>query len=167
MTTDNKLILLGVISAAHGIRGDVLIKPYTEKPENLATLPVTDSNGNALVIKIIRNNKKNELICRIQNCTDRNHAEALKGTKLYCQREDLPEIEEEEFYIEDLRGLNVLDESEKIIGTISDVVNYGAGDIIEIKFEDGSSEMFPFTKELFPHIKKDYVVFARSNFLIK
>lgn len=167
MTTENKLILLGVISAAHGIRGDVLIKPYTEKPENLAKLRVTDSDGNVVAIKIIRNNKKNELICRIADCTDRNQAEDLKGTKLYCGREDLPEIAEEEFYIEDLRGLDVLDENEKTIGTISDVVNYGAGDIIEIKFEDGSAEMFPFTKELFPTVEKDHVVFARSNFLIR
>lgn len=167
MTTDNKLILLGVISAAHGIKGDVLIKPYTEKPENLAKLPVTDANGNILAIKIIRNNKKNDLICRVAGCTDRNQAEALKGTKLYCGREDLPEPTEEEFYIEDLRGLDVLDEHKKTIGKISDVVNYGAGDIIEIKFEDGSAEMFPFTKELFPIVEKDHVVFARSNFLIR
>lgn len=167
MPLDNKLILLGVISAAHGIKGDVLIKHYTEKPENLTRLRVTDLEGNVLAIKVIRNNKKNELICRIGDCSDRNHAEALKGTKLYCGREDLPEIEEEEFYIEDLRGLDVLDENEKTIGKISDAVNYGAGDIIEIKFEDGSAEMFPFTKELFPIVEKDHVVFARSNFLIR
>lgn len=164
---DKKLILIGVISSAHGIKGDILIKPYTEKPENLANLPIVDKNGESLSIKIIRINQKNELICKIQNCNDRNYAETLKGTKLYCSRDDLPTPPEEEFYVEDLRGLEVLDESGKAIGTILEVANYGAGDIIEIKFNDDTSEMFPFSKELFPTITKTHVVFAKSNFFIR
>ena len=51
----------------------------------------------------------------------------------------------------------------KKIGIIIDVANFGAGDIIEIRFNNDTEEMFPFTKEFFPEIGKDYVVFKNTN----
>jgi len=167
MTKEKKLILVGVISAAHGIKGNVLIKSYTESVENITKLPIIDKNNNPVQLKMIRETSKGDLVCMLAECKDRNQAEELKGTKLYCPREILPTPSDDEFYIEDMRGLKVLDESGEAIGTILEIANYGAGDIVEIKFNNDSSEMFPFSKELFPTIEKDHIVFAKSNFRIK
>ena len=162
MSKDEKLILVGVISTAHGIKGDLLIKSYTEIASNLAKLPLIDENKDPVKLKLIRTNK-NGIICRLSDCNDRNKAETLKGIKLYCLRKDFPTQIEEEFYIEDLRGLKIMDESDEFVGTVIEVANYGAGDIIEVKFNDDNCEMFPFTKELFPKITKDYMVLQRES----
>ena len=158
MPKAEKLILVGVISSAHGIKGDLLIKSYTDIATNLIKLPIINENNEIIQLKLIRKNTKGGIICKLLGCDTRNQAEALNGTKLYCLRKNFPEPDDEEFYIEDLRGLKVLDNSGKSIGTILELANYGAQDILEIKFNDESCEMFPFTKELFPTITKNHVI---------
>jgi 16S rRNA processing protein RimM len=160
MGQKEKLILIGVISAAHGIQGHVLVKSYSNPPENIDKLPLFDENNEPIELKVIRSNSKGLLVCSVVGSDDRNKAEELKGRKFYCHRKDFPAIDDEEFYIEDLLNLRVLNETGDEIGKIIEVVNYGAGDIIEIKFKNDSSEMFPFTKELFPIIEKDHIVFV-------
>jgi len=163
MTKQEKLILVGVISSANGIRGDVIVKSYTNPIENIMQLNVTDKNSSPVDLKLIRTNTKERLICSLPNCTDRTQAEAIKGTKLYCTRADLPEPDEEEFYFEDLKQMKVLNESGEEIGIVSNVGNFGAGDIIEVKFnDDQSEEMFPFTEEAFPKIENGYVTLSES-----
>ncbi|MDC0864394.1 ribosome maturation factor RimM [Rickettsiaceae bacterium] len=159
MTKEDKLILLGVISSAHGIKGNIVIKSFTDPKDNILKLPIIDDNRHRLKIKFLNSNAKDELICRLENCNDRNQAELLKGKMLYCLRQDLPVTEKEEFYFEDLINLPVLDTSNKEIGKVINVANYGAGDIIEIEFDDHRKQkMFPLTKKLFPHITEKYVV---------
>jgi 16S rRNA processing protein RimM len=167
MTKEEKLILVGVISAAHGIKGNVLIKSYTDPAVNIVSLPVLDKNHNIMRFKMIREASNGGVVCKLTDCNDRNQAELLKGTNIYCLREDLPKPLEDEFYIEDLRGLKVLNESGENIGTVLETANYGAGDIVEIKFNDDKCEMFPFTKELFPSIEKDHLIFVTPNLHIK
>jgi len=161
MTKPDNLILVGVISSANGIRGNVVVKSYTQPIENITQLKITDKNQNLVNLKLIRTNTNERLICSLVNSTDRTEAEALSGTKLYCTREDFPEADDEEFYFEDLKQMKVLNESGQEIGIISNVGNFGAGDIIEVRFNDDSSEeMFPFTDEMFPKIDDDYVTLS-------
>jgi len=167
MLKDTKLILVGVISAAHGIKGDIIVKSYTTPIENILDLKLfNDKNVNVLIKKI--RIMARGIICKYDNCHDRNQAEALIGTKLYCLRNELPKTDEEEFYFEDLKNLLVLDPNGKEIGIISGIFNFGAGDLIEVKFSNGSgTEIYPFTKEFFPEITKNHVVLAKSNLVIK
>ena len=157
---DNKLIMVGVISSAHGILGQVVVKSFTQPPENIVNLPVFDQDQNAIKLKMIRLQPNGNLICKLENCHTRTEAENLIKKSLYCFRSSLPEIlEENEFYIEDLQGLKVIDPQGNHIGNITNVANYGGGDIIEVQFiNNEKSEMLPFTKELFPEITKHHVV---------
>ncbi|MCP5369839.1 MAG: 16S rRNA processing protein RimM [Rickettsiaceae bacterium] len=160
------LILVGVINSAHGVRGEVIVKYFTTSSEQIFKYRIFDSFGNIIALRKVGITKKNHIICCLGNCTDRNQAEKFKGTKLFCSRDDLPAIDnEEEFYICDIKDLPVQDESGQIIGIVNEVVNYGAGDIIEIKFNDGQVLMFPFTKECFPVIEKDYIQINIKDFI--
>ena len=73
-------------------------------------------------------------------------------------RASLPKLEEDEFYIADLNHLPVLNQDHKEIGKIKNILNFGAGDIIEIEFLNQTTELLPFNKKFFPLITKDYVV---------
>lgn len=158
--TDANLILVGVINSAHGINGDVIIKSFTDPTSNIFNMRLIDGNQQSINIQAKRLDKKGNIICKINRCRSRNEAEEIKGQKLFCNRIDFPEIENKnEFYIHDIIGIDVLLENNKKIGVVQNILNYGAGDIIEIKFIDSNStEMFPFNKSFFPIIEKNYMI---------
>ncbi len=151
---DAQFVLLGRIAGAHGIRGDVLIKTFTEAPENIATYgPLTSMDGAARYDIRIRRVTPKGVIAGIKGITDRNGAEAIKGTELYVPREKLPEPDDGEIYHIDLIGLAAVDESGEAIGEIVNVANYGGGDLLELRLPGKrATELVPFTREHVPDV---------------
>jgi 16S rRNA processing protein RimM len=84
--------------------------------------------------------------------TDRNAAEALRGQSLYVPRDRLPATGEDEYYHEDLVGLAATAADGRELGKVVAVLNYGAGDILEIATGDGGSELVPFTRAAVPTV---------------
>ena len=147
-------ILLGRIAGAHGIRGEVLIKTFTEAPENVGAYgPLSDESGTRIFkLKSARATPKG-VVARLQGVDDRNGAEALKGIALYIERDRLPAAAEGEFYHADLIGLAAVDGDGKPIGEIVAVQNYGAGDLLEIRLAGSSkTELVPFTDAAVPEV---------------
>src|SRR5262245_1592560 len=102
-------ILLGRIAGAHGVRGEVLIKAFTERPEDIAAYgPLDDGTGRTFRIETARASPKG-VVARIAGIADRTAAEALKGAALYVDRDHLPAPAEGEFYHADLIGLTAVD----------------------------------------------------------
>ena len=134
-------ILLGRIAGAHGIRGEVLIKTFTEAPENIGAYgPLSDASGTrTFKIKSVRATPKG-VVARLAGVDDRNAAEALKGIELYVERARLPAAAEGEFYHADLIGLTAVDGDGKPIGEIVAVQNFGAGDLLEIRLAGSSQD---------------------------
>lgn len=151
-----KRILLGEITGAHGIRGEVLVRSYTGDPEAIADYgALTDEKGAApLTLKVLRMTPKGAIIARVRGVSDRNGAEALKGRKLYVARNAMPEPDDEDdFYYEDLIGLAVVDAQAKLVGEVVAVQNYGAGDLLEIRLvATGKTELVSFSKASVPQI---------------
>lgn len=149
----NDTVLLGHISGAHGIKGEVVIKSYAEVPENIAAYgSLSDEAGERVfVIQSLRSSKKG-LIARIEGVVDRDSAEALAGTKLYVGRSALPElIDEGAYYATDLIGLEAFDVGGVLVGHIVAIQNYGAGDLIEIRIEaTRETELLPFEERFIP-----------------
>ncbi len=133
-----RMILIGRIVAAHGIKGEVVIASRTARPEDVGAYgPVSDTEGNRqFVIQSARAASKG-VIARIEGVADRNTSEALKGTDLYVPRDRLPPPAEGEHYAGDLIGLEAFDTAGKRLGRIVDVPNYGAGDLLDIDPGDG------------------------------
>lgn len=150
--TDAK-ILLAQIGAPHGIKGEVRVKPFGE-PDMLDQYGKLETKeGKKFKIKRMRP-QKNMMVVKFEGVNTREEAEALNRVELFIDRAKLPELEEEdEFYIEDLIGMDVLDESGVQLGTVLAVPNFGAGDMLEIKPTNSSSTYYlPFTKEVVPEI---------------
>lgn len=144
-------VLVGVIAAAHGVRGLLRVKSFTAEPEGVAAYgPVTDESGQRLFRLSLAGKTKGGALVRIEGVESRDAAEALKGTRLYVERAALPEIQgEDEFYQADLVGLRVEARDGRSLGRVKAVLNYGAGDVLEIG--DGeASLLLPFTKAAVP-----------------
>jgi 16S rRNA processing protein RimM len=142
---------LGAIAGAHGVRGAVIVKPFTDDPEAIASYGQLSDETGQRTFKLTRTGKaKSGLVCKVEGVNDRDQAQALKGTRLYIERARLPETEEDEFYHADLIGLEAKDPNGTVLGRIKRVEDFGAGDLIELEVSDGETVFLPFTEEIFP-----------------
>ncbi|HLV83271.1 MAG TPA: ribosome maturation factor RimM [Devosia sp.] len=164
MTTQNtNRILLGQIGAAHGIKGAVRIAAHTEDPLAIGSYGPLDTDRADLSITIDKLRlHKNVVVAHIKGIADRNTAETLNGVKLYVDRSRLPEPDDaDDFYHADLIGLEARLQSGQIIGQVSALPNFGAGDLIEVRDPNsGDTFLYPFTKAVVPtiHIDQGYLV---------
>ncbi len=151
-------VLLGEITGAHGIRGEVIIRSYTAEPEGIAAYgPLHDQDRKKDFVIHVRRVTAKGTVASIEGVSDRTAAQALKGTKLYVDRSQLPPPEEGTYYHADLIGLSAFDPDGDLIGKVIAVANYGAGDILEIQLADSETktELIPLLEAFVPEIDVD------------
>jgi 16S rRNA processing protein RimM len=150
-----ELVLVGQFGAAHGIKGEVRLKSFTQEPQAIGRYgPLSDRHGaRAFTIASLRPLKDDLFVARLKGISTRAAAQALTGLELYVPRAALPPPEDEEFYFADLVGLVAADEAGETIGPVVQVLNYGAGDMLEIATRSGGETLLvPFTKAAVPHV---------------
>jgi 16S rRNA processing protein RimM len=140
-------VCVGAITGSHGVRGAVKLKSFMAAPEDIVGHgPVSDESGLRRFTLNLTGAAGDRLIARIDGVVDRAAAEALKGTQLFLPREALPAIEgEDEYYVEDLMGLQAELRDGSAYGEIVAVHDFGAGQVLEIAPANGPTVMFPFT----------------------
>lgn len=145
-------ICVAAFSAAHGVRGALRLKSFTDKADDVATYGALMSEDGQTVydITVVSHTGKGELIVKIAGVDSREAAEKLRGERLFVSRDVLPEAGDEEFYHADLIGLTAKTVSGKTLGTVRAVYNFGAGDMLEILPKEGAVSMVPFTREVVP-----------------
>ncbi len=155
-------VAVGVVVGAHGIRGQVKIKSFTTNPYDITAYgTILNKDGTRRFDLSIDAETKGTLIATLKGVKDRNAAELMRGTELFVAKDRIPEPEEDEFYYDDLIGLEVRAENGEVLGSISAVQNYGAGDVVEMKLAStNQKELYPFTKATFPslHIAEGYCI---------
>ena len=153
------LVLVGAITGAHGIRGEVKLRSFTADPAAIAAYsPLETARGARIEIAKLRP-QKDGFIAILKGVTDRNAAEALKGTELFVPRERLPEPEEDEVYVHDLIGLPVHLANGSLLGEIVDAADYGAGDLIDVKVEGRKDTvLIPFAAQYVLETAEDRIV---------
>ena len=150
------MIKIGLIAAAHGIRGEVKLRSFIQPPEAIfACGPLTDASGKKRFALTHKGGNEKAFIASIEDITDRNGAEGVKGTELYAPADKLPE-KKKGYYAHELVGLEARLADGSAYGRVTQLYNFGAGDIIEIEMANGKSEMFPLT-EAFVRREKDGV----------
>ena len=146
-----RMVCVAAVAAAHGVRGHLKLKTFTERPENAAAYgPLFAESGDPLFPIDVVSVSEGGLIVKAKGISDRTAAERLRGTRLYVPRGLLPATGEEEFYHEDLIGLTAVDQAGAVLGEVVAVQQFGAGDILEVRARDGSLLDFPFTKAVVP-----------------
>jgi 16S rRNA processing protein RimM len=149
-----RLVCLGQIGAAHGVRGEVRLHSFTGDPSAITNYgPLESEDGRVFEIETMRP-AKDHFVARISGVADRDAAEKLKNVKLYVPRERLPEPDEpDEFYHADLIGLAVLDRDGQKLGTVVAIHNFGAGNLVEVTPEaGGKTELLPFDETHVPMV---------------
>ena len=153
-----RLIEVGRVAGAFGVRGEVRITAYTEDPLALARYKrLRRQDGSAGLTILQARAEKGSIVGRVEEIATKEEADALRGLRLYVARDELPEPEEDEFYLADLIGMRVQNvqskEVQKSLGRVKSVQNFGAGDILEVEPEGGGRTWYlPFTREAVPEV---------------
>jgi 16S rRNA processing protein RimM len=148
-------ICVAQIGAAHGIRGEVKLRSFTEDPAAIAAYgPLETEDGTrTFEIEDLRP-AKDFFVARFVGIDDRDAAERLTNTRLYVPRDRLPPVEDDEtYYHADLVGLAAVTPEGAALGTVIAILNFGAGDVIEIKPDGGGEPLLvPFNDAAVPAV---------------
>ncbi len=147
-------ICVGKIIGAHGLRGLVLLRSFTEDPTSIESYPVIDAAGVSRAVTL-KTAMAEEFIAEVQGVSSREQAEAMRGQQLFVLRDKLPALGQREYYLSDLVGLRADDQTGQACGTVLAVHDYGAGTLLEIKLPDGRTAMLPFSDVFVPMVEID------------
>lgn len=136
-------IALAAVAGAHGVKGELRLKLFTESSQNLSRYDKLYVGGAQRRLLSIRDAGKTA-VAHFDGIADRSAAEALRGSLIEVDRSSLPPLEEGEYYHADLIGLAAADREGNPVGTVVGVENYGAGDLLEIEGEGGRRSLIPF-----------------------
>jgi 16S rRNA processing protein RimM len=149
---DGKLICIGAVAGAHGVRGLVRIKSFTERPEAVAAYgPVADDRGRSYCIEV-KGPAKGGVLAALTGVSDRDAAEALRGRRLYVPREAMPPPDADEYYHADLIGLAAVREDGRALGEVVAVHEHGSAPVLEVRLSEAESRLIPFTREAVPEV---------------
>ena len=148
-------VLLGIVAAPHGVRGLVRIRSFTEDPMAIACYgELSNETGSRRYRVEALSTAKGAVLARIEGVADRTAAEAIRGLRLYVERERLPATGEREWYEADLIGLSAVGRDGRDWGKVLAFHDFGAGLAMEVSGGEASrsSVMLPFNDEAVPEI---------------
>lgn len=151
--TDQK-VCVGAIAGAYGVTGEVRLKSYCAEPTDIANYaPLTTEDGSRSFTVSLTRAIKNGLAVRLSGVTTKEEADALKAVQLFVPRDALPSLPDDEYYHSDLIGMQVLDTGGTALGAVVNVLNHGAGDLLEIKTAGQSDTvLMPFSLAVVPTV---------------
>ena len=140
---------IGVITEPHGVHGELKVYPTTDDAAHLKKVKeyyMNTSEGMELFHLQGMKLQNDRIILKFKEITDRDMAEKLRKKELFVDRAHAVPLNEDEYYISDLEGLNVYENDEKI-GTLAEVLRTGANDVYRIERTDGSEVLLPAIKQ--------------------
>lgn len=140
-----KKIKIGKIVNAVALKGEVKVYPYSE-PSRYKELTDIYVEEKIHRIQNVRY-QGNTVVLKLSGIDDRNGAENAKEKYIYIMEDDLPELPEGTYYIRDLIGMRVIDETGEHLGNVKDIIQNAAQDLYEIERTNGKLLLLPGVKE--------------------
>jgi 16S rRNA processing protein RimM len=132
-------LAVGVITGAHGIRGEITIEPYTDFPEERFAEGESVLIGQNMEVADIVSSRphKGRVLVHFGHIVDRDEAEALRGEWIYIPESEAIELEADTYFIHQIIGLRVQTTEGEILGTIQNVLFTGANEVYVVQPRDG------------------------------
>lgn len=144
------MLQVGVITQTHGVRGEVKVFPTTDDVNRFKKLKqvILDTGKETMPLEI-QNVKffKQFVILKFKGIDNINDIEKYKRCSLYVTREHAVALEEDEYFIADMIGMEVCTEDGNIFGTLKDVIETGANDVYVIENAEHGEVLVPAIKE--------------------
>ena len=134
---------VGVITATHGVKGEVKIFPTTDDPARFKKLKhvILDTGREDLVLKIEGVKFANKLvILKFKGLDNIDDVMKFRQKSLYVERKDAVALEADEYFIADLIGVSVYEEDGSFVGELTDVISTGANDVYVVETDKENAE---------------------------
>ena len=147
----DKLIIIGKITGAHGVRGELKVFPLTDDPRRFLKLKecfICGQNFEKPEAKTCQNARldRGNVLVRFEDIGDRDKAELIKGRFIAVTRDNAVKLKKDNYFITDLKGLNVIDGDKGDLGKVIDCFETGSQFTLEIKRDKKKNLMIPFVK---------------------
>ena len=152
----NNLVLIGKILTSHGLNGNVKVESYCEEPQDIFSYNICSKNGESMPCKQVgKTSNPNIFLVKFDKINSIDEAKEYKNFELFIKREDLEDLNDNQFYVNDLIGMKVVADNKE--GIVDSSYNYGAGDVIEVKWNDGKMESIPFNDNYIKNIENNTI----------
>lgn len=152
------LLQVGAITQPHGVHGEVKVFPTTNDVRRFKKLKEvildTGKEKKTLEIEGVKFFKQYAIL-KFKGFDSINDIEKYKGKPLLVTRENAVKLGRDEYFIADLTGLAVYDDQDQYLGVLTNVIETGANDVYEVKFEDGRQVLFPAIKQCILNVDMD------------
>jgi 16S rRNA processing protein RimM len=155
-------LCVGVITQAHSLRGEVVVKSFLDDDELVEKgLVLLTADDKDLTVSTVRKSNKGLLI-KFDEIKGRTDAEKSRKTYLYLSHEEFPQEEDDEIYYFELKEFEVIDEANNLLGKVSDAFDNGANTVLEVKLANPVEKedkkitkvLIPFTQDMILEINK-------------
>ncbi len=147
-------LVVGRVVKAHGVTGELVVEVRTDDPDERFApgnrLRARSKNGpeHTYVVDSAREHS-GRLLLRLTGVTDRNGAEAVRGTVFLVDSDQLPPIgDPDEFYDHQLEGLRVVTSHGQLVGNVAEVLHTAAGELLSVTTEAGAEVLVPFVSAI-------------------
>ncbi len=146
----------GRIVGTHGVHGELRLEPWCDSPQFLQKFQTLYWEKDKAPVRVLSSRvHKNLLLVTLEGVTALEQADTLRGRVLCFRREDAP-LPEGTFFRQDLIGLSVRDsQTDKVLGTLTEVYETGANDVYEISDSNGKKFLCPAISQVVKKISLD------------
>ena len=153
--TDAARVVIAQVLDAHGIKGQIKIRPLTDFPERFLSMKEASFYRRGTFVATCEITGVREVPA--QNCMfmnlagveNRDQAETFKGCSIEISKDERVPLEEGEYWISDLIGLSACDDQGNALGVVKDIFDTGASDMMEIADSEGKVHLIPLIPEFF------------------
>jgi len=149
-SSTEELLLIGQIVAPFGVRGQLKLKGFTDRPDHIARHVRTLYVGKArteLTLRRLAEHKPGVFILEIQGVTTRELADELRGSEVYIRASDAAPLAADEYFIHDLVGLAVETAEGQPVGKVREVLETGAGEVLVITRAEQPDALVPMVRD--------------------
>lgn len=147
------LLLIGAIVGPFGVRGQLKLKAFTDRPDHIArhvrTLILTDQRNqrSEVTLRRLAEHKPGLFIMELQGVTSREAAEELRGAEVYIRSAEAAPLAEDEYFIHDLLGLAVATVEGQAVGKVREVLETGAGEVLVVARPGQADALIPMVRD--------------------
>ena len=143
---EDDLVVMGVVSAPYGIKGQIHVHNYNEIPVELidiSTWLLKCPNGWQPFKKLSAKLHNDTIVASLEGITDRDQAAAIKHRLIAVEKKDLPDAGEDTFYWYELTDMQVFNQQAEYLGRVSTLIRSPANDILQVIDEEGKERLIP------------------------
>jgi 16S rRNA processing protein RimM len=159
MEGSSDLVVLGVVTGAHGIGGEIRVRPFNPESNNLAhahVLRLRDKAGLVRALRVHRSrHHKGLFLLKLEGITDRSSAEAARGQEVVLSRAELAALDEDEYYYLDLIGMEVVAQDGASLGDVTELFETGSNVVLVVRRPKSARErLIPFIEDAVIRVEK-------------